>query len=180
LREWPSCYNLTITAEVKLSPGVYEVLPKFSALRNTDRKKVEEVVKMAAEKNPQKLRPIGLSYGIAHVKVQAEFLEADKKRKLNWLRLSKEPKDDGKIGKTEHDTTTTLVPRAAGATKKKPEDGNGNCDRPEPDKNPWNAICVIGLRVYSNELAVKLSKPKDPRETVIVDMYGDICAGVIR
>jgi hypothetical protein len=39
---------------------VYEVLPQISATRDSDKPNVEDVVKHAAEENPQKLRQIGL------------------------------------------------------------------------------------------------------------------------
>ena len=40
--------------------------------------------------------------------------------------------------------------------------------------NPWNAVAVIGLRVYSKDpkLTVRLVKPKDPEEAAMLDIGG--------
>lgn len=44
---------------------------------------------------------------------------------------------------------------------------------------PWNAVCVLGLRVYSQdpEISIKLIKPKDVEEGAILDVDGDTPAG---
>jgi hypothetical protein len=44
---------------------------------------------------------------------------------------------------------------------------------------PWNAVCVLGLRVYSQdpEVSIKLVKPKDVAEGAILDVDGDTLAG---
>ncbi|KAI0128818.1 calpain family cysteine protease [Xylariales sp. AK1849] len=60
--------NRSVSCEVDLEPGKYEVLPKITATRNNGSKPVEEVVKEYAEKNPQKLRQVGMVYDLAHAK----------------------------------------------------------------------------------------------------------------
>jgi hypothetical protein len=44
---------------------------------------------------------------------------------------------------------------------------------------PWNAVCVLGLRVYTQdpEVSIKLVKPKDAEEGAILDVDGDTLAG---
>ncbi|KAE8867705.1 hypothetical protein PTNB29_01616 [Pyrenophora teres f. teres] len=54
--------------------------------------------------------------------------------------------------------------------------------KPAPAKEevkPWNAVCVLGLRVYSldPEVTIKLVKPKDAEEAAILDVDGDTAAG---
>jgi hypothetical protein len=56
-------------------------LPKISATRNPDKPFAEDVVKKAAEENPQKLRQIGLNYDLAHVKGGFEEEEEERKKK---------------------------------------------------------------------------------------------------
>lgn len=43
---------------------------------------------------------------------------------------------------------------------------------------PWNAVCVLGLRVYSqdSEISIKLVKPKD-EEAALLDVDGNTAAG---
>jgi hypothetical protein len=60
--------NRSVSCEVELEPGTYQVLPKITATRNDTAKVVEDVVKEYAEKNPQKLRQIGMNYDLAHAK----------------------------------------------------------------------------------------------------------------
>ncbi|TDZ15111.1 Calpain-type cysteine protease DEK1 [Colletotrichum orbiculare MAFF 240422] len=63
--------NRSVSCEVSLEPGTYEVLPKVTATRHhagDAARAVEDVVKEYAERNPQKLRQVGLQYDIAHAK----------------------------------------------------------------------------------------------------------------
>jgi hypothetical protein len=60
--------NRSVSCEVDLEPGRYEVVPKITATRDPGKKMVEDVVKEWAEKNPQKLRQVGMQYDLAHAK----------------------------------------------------------------------------------------------------------------
>jgi hypothetical protein len=60
--------NRSVSCEVHLEPGKYEVVPKITATRYPGKKMVEDVVKEWAEKNPQKLRQVGMQYDLAHAK----------------------------------------------------------------------------------------------------------------
>ncbi|KAI1866996.1 hypothetical protein JX265_007572 [Neoarthrinium moseri] len=80
--------NRSVTCEVELEPGKYEVLPKITATRESSSKPVEDIVKEYADKNPQKLRQVGMAYDLAHAKGglpnEDDLLEkkkADEKRK---------------------------------------------------------------------------------------------------
>lgn len=58
----------SVSCEVDLAPGEYEVLPKIAATRAPSAQPVEAVVRRYAERNPQKLRQVGMSYDLAHAK----------------------------------------------------------------------------------------------------------------
>ncbi|KAL8365694.1 hypothetical protein RB595_004478 [Gaeumannomyces hyphopodioides] len=60
--------NRSVSCEVELEAGRYEVIPKITATRDADRKLVEDIVQDCAEKCPQKLRQIGMQYDLAHSK----------------------------------------------------------------------------------------------------------------
>ncbi|KAK8872780.1 calpain family cysteine protease [Apiospora arundinis] len=61
--------NRSVSCEVELEAGKrYEVLPKITATRNGEAKPPHDVVRAYAEKNPQKLRQVGMSYDLAHAK----------------------------------------------------------------------------------------------------------------
>jgi hypothetical protein len=61
-------------------------------------------------------------------------------------------------------------PQGAGPRPRSPVD-----DEPKP----WNAVCVLGLRVYSRdpEVSIKLVKPKNVEEGAILDVGGETAAG---
>jgi hypothetical protein len=58
----------SVSAEIELEPGQYEVVPKIEATRNETWPPIEDVVKQFASSNPTKLRQIGLNYETAHAK----------------------------------------------------------------------------------------------------------------
>jgi len=63
-----SYHERSVSCEVDLGPGRYEVLPKITAMRDTDKQTVDQTIKEWAEDRPQKLRQVGLSYDLAHAK----------------------------------------------------------------------------------------------------------------
>ncbi|GKT87630.1 calpain family cysteine protease [Colletotrichum tofieldiae] len=93
--------NRSVSCEVELEPGVYEVLPKVTAARHHSgdaAKPVEDVVKDYAERNPQKLRQVGLQYDIAHAKggvrdedelIEKKKLEAKQKKESKKAKKKK-------------------------------------------------------------------------------------------
>jgi hypothetical protein len=69
-------------------------------------------------------------------------------------------------GSVYGDVQATPAPRA---------DASPSDDAPKP----WNAVCVIGLRVYSQdpEISIRLVKPKDEEEAALLDVDGSTAAG---
>ena len=72
----------SINCELELEPGTYEVIPKIDTERFEHRNPVEKVIKQMADRNPQKLRQVGVQYDLAHAKggVVDEDDELQKKR----------------------------------------------------------------------------------------------------
>lgn len=73
--------NRSISAEVDLEPGKYEVIPKIVASKDDSAPEVIDVVTKLANTNPQKLRQIGMNYDIANAKGIVELSEEEKKKK---------------------------------------------------------------------------------------------------
>ncbi|KAF2122378.1 hypothetical protein BDV96DRAFT_482899 [Lophiotrema nucula] len=274
--------NRSISAEVDLEPGKYEILPKIVASRNPDAPEVYDVVTKLADRCPQKLRQIGMNYDIANAKGVIELTDEEKKVKEQKAKEAKEKKQkekeeaekekvefeewkkekrereekakaeaadqakssEKKEEKTEGTQTeestkkeeskpAEAVPRAPlkqsepigtkasadvdsstepGDTPDSSEGSSSPSNRPPPPpshtlgagpdefggeapppaagptgpvqgpenkQNPWNAICVLGLRVYSQdpEVSIKLVKPKDPEEAAVLDADGTAPAG---
>ncbi|KAF2870660.1 hypothetical protein BDV95DRAFT_607806 [Massariosphaeria phaeospora] len=292
--------NRSISAEVDLEPGRYEVVPKIVAERIPSAPEVYEVVTKVAESNPQKLRQIGMNYDVANAKGIVELSEEeqklkekkqketkDKKKKEEedaakekaefeaWKKEKKErevkekevkdePKADDTINPSKPQDTTTpeqkekesitdssvvakeesiatieeeqpsdedqseasadttkiesdvqadnandkttetpsaqaveadSVVQATGgdeipqyALGAGPNEVEGdaahepaaNAPAPTVSKhNPWNAVCALGLRVYSQdpEVSIRLVKPKDVEEGAVLNTDGSTQAG---
>ncbi|CAJ2505545.1 Uu.00g129390.m01.CDS01 [Anthostomella pinea] len=250
--------NRSVSCEVELEPGNYEVLPKIAATRNENKSPVEEVVKEYADRNPQKLRQVGMQYDLAHAKggVVDEDEALEKEEKKDKLRAKqkkamgqaasamekaaeamKEMSGGDKKGSTdvksdeekksgadsdkqsvEKQTTSaetkgaekpseaqattesrdpsdeatrqTEAPKEANALvepqpqpeevkvegpavdvqeeseESDSEDSSGDEDDAEGPTSPWNAVCVLGLRVYARDpdVSIKLVKPTEKDE----------------
>jgi hypothetical protein len=167
------------------------VLPKILALRDTTNAAVEDVVKKWARRKPQKLRQIGLNYDLAHAKGFCE----------NWEKMNetgpeeKQPKEKKqkrwrRRSRGENDATDTATPPplspatmsdAGEASNKDPYPSDDDLYAPSSDPRtiPWNAVCIIGLRVYSKdpEVSIKLVRPQYAEEGAALPVDGIIPAG---
>ena len=101
---------------------------------------------------------------------------------------SNKTKGDDDATATTTTTTTTGDNKASTAQSHGPQAASDEptpvkpAPKPTPAKEeakPWNAVCVLGLRVYSldPEVTIKLVKPKDAEEAAILDVDGDTAAG---
>ncbi|KAK0386369.1 hypothetical protein NLU13_6206 [Sarocladium strictum] len=77
--------------ELELESGTYEVLPRITAERNSKAKTIGQMVSKCADKNPEKLRQIGMQYDAAHAK--AGVIDEDEEvEKAREQRRSKKQK----------------------------------------------------------------------------------------
>lgn len=123
--------------EVPLEKGRYTVLFKVEAIK-TDRKDVEAVIRANIWRK-EKLMQIGTLYDLAHQKGQSSHSMA-----------TKEPVED------ENDKQ-----------EKPNEDKDKDSEKEnDPNRDPWNAACVVGLRVYSkgSKTSLKVIAPDDDEE----------------
>lgn len=270
----------SVSAEVTLDPGTYEVVPKIVAERDDDVPDVYEVVTKVADRNPQKLRQIGMNYDIANAKGVEVVSEEEKKKREEKKKKEEEEKEREKAEKAEfeawrrekmekenkkdqaseekaavkktddeektpeektheektHEEKTETPDKAqepqnddpkpdpeakdtkSNDTQEQPTETDDPSkpttqpttspnDPPTPsqpadtdpateptpappadaatdplpapaaDQQPskkWNAICVLGLRVYSQdpEVSIKLVRPKDAEEGALLDVDG--------
>ena len=158
--------NRSVSVELDLETGTYEVRLKVSAIRNKEADKVEDVVKSNWLGRREKLLRIGLSYHLAHAKAQFD----DAKEKLvegsqsSWPQVVKrvlgnddDPKYEEKKDQTESQgrSNDTTNPQKETPSKH------------EPLEEPWNATCVVGLRVYTkvSHATIKVAGSKKDRGT---------------
>ncbi|KAF6833625.1 calpain family cysteine protease [Colletotrichum musicola] len=126
--------NRSVSCEVELEPGVYEVLPKVTATRHDRARPVEDVVKQYAERNPQKLRQVGLQYDIAHAKggvpdeddrLEKKKAEAKKKKEDKKAKRKRKQKKALAVAAKALEDTAKVVSDLAGEgedSKKKKEE----------------------------------------------------------
>jgi len=235
----------SISAEVDLPPGIYEVLPKIVAVKRSYKSSVQDVVRSVADENPQKLRQIGMNYDVAQAiaepteeEIEAEKKEAEEKKKKAEEEAQKEKEkqeeedkkkkaeakkakkaaakkhkqkkkgqhgDKHHKGKNRHPTPESEEEDEDEEEEEKEESEgeegqwedveesssgdvpfiyqnlgseSGDSDEADasqkPNLDPWNAVCVMGLRVYSrdSEVSVKLVKPKADDEAALLDIDG--------
>ncbi|KAI9867798.1 MAG: hypothetical protein M1813_007620 [Trichoglossum hirsutum] len=189
----------SVSTEVELKPGRYEILPKILASRDPTEAAVEDVVKKWAEKKPQKLRQIGLNYDLAHAKgfcdekMKQSMCKMDPEKKptreskllakgKRWLRGKVGERQTGGNDAAAQSRPSSPTPSATSDTGDiKPQDSStlDHGSTPDSTAKPWNAICAIGLRVYSKNLGVsiKLVRPQDAEEGAALTMDGDTPAG---
>ncbi|KAJ9603751.1 hypothetical protein H2200_011937 [Cladophialophora chaetospira] len=131
--------------EVHLTKGTYTVLVKVEA-HATSRGEVEKVIRNNIHRR-DKITQIGKLYDLAHQKGQL-------------------PSASSRTTSASTSGASTPVPGGmrTPATSPPPSDEGKKDDddmEKDPNRNPWNASCVVGLRVYSNhpDLGLKVVVP---------------------
>lgn len=142
------------TTEVDLEAGIYEVLLQISGQRDSQLPKVEDIVTQNWLARREKLMSIGLSYDIANAKGQG-----------------KEPEP---AARTPTDATPTAPSEPAVAVDASNVDSTGAAGTtvdatftvdtvpdPAPAEAPWDAVCVVGLKVFASRTAaaIRVVKP---------------------
>jgi hypothetical protein len=135
----------SVNVELPLAKGTYTVLVKVEAF-STGRDDVEKVIRNNIGRR-DKVTQIGKLYDLAHEKGQLPPTSTP-----NSVAPSASPSGtstpalvDAAMAESSAGDTATATADDADADKKK-----------DPDRNPWNASCVVGLRVYSRQADVAL------------------------
>ena len=134
--------NRSVSCEVDLEPGVYEVLPKITA-RKSGKPAVENIVTLLADEKPQKLRQVGLSFDLAHAKALKSDLareqeaEERKKKKTEEKKKAEEAKAKAEEvkAKAKEDKAKKAAEKAAKRNdKKNPGKDETKVKKTEEDK----------------------------------------------
>jgi len=127
-----------VSAEEHLGPGKYSVHLKISAGRYDALEDVEEVIRRNAKSNRSKLLQAGSRYDIAHAKA------------LNWGPLRA-------MQVRQRLEAKEVRRKQQQKQSKKSVDGSAEAES-ESDKEAevWDAVCVVGLRVYARDANVEL------------------------
>ncbi|KAF4957162.1 hypothetical protein FSARC_11371 [Fusarium sarcochroum] len=134
-----------------LPPGGYAISLKATADRDPDAKPVEEIIKSECENrmSNEKLAQVGHAYDVAHSKVVNHISDTPM-----WQKCKNEPSYDS----VDKSTDCTL--------EQEDKRSNPKCSNPlqdDPDEEdeeeksrPWNAICIVGIRVYHKDEQLEL------------------------
>jgi len=141
------------TTEVDLEAGTYEVLLQISGQRDSTLPKVEDVVTQNWLARREKLMSIGLSYDLANAKGQGS--EPDKKETKSDAVPAPIPAPTLAVDASNVDAAS-----AAGTTVDATFTVDTNDDT-TPAEAPWDAVCVVGLKVFSPGTAavIRVVKP---------------------
>ncbi|RDW78046.1 hypothetical protein BP5796_05898 [Coleophoma crateriformis] len=152
------------TTEVDLEAGTYEVLLQISGQRDSTLPKVEDVVQHNWLSRRDKLMRIGLSYDLANAKGQIDEASSAVKATTRSgvtttvmepvapTAQSIAPVNAAPSANYGTDVATETAPNDVAATP---------ASAPLTTVEPWNASCVVGLRVFSIESAatIRVVKP---------------------
>lgn len=140
-----------MNCEVTLEPGAYEIIPNITAERDEQCMPVEEMVRIAARTNPDKLRQVGKQFDLAHAKVGAMEVQ----------------KACHEVGSPTSGLSAPLeiigrpVAGASGSRLETESDTDSNFkaerDSGSSENQPWNAVCIIGLRILSQGAGISLT-----------------------
>ena len=173
----------SVSVEVDLAAGSYEVRLKISATRFEKADKIEDVVMTNWLARRKKLLRIGMSYELAHAKAQSQDIEEPEAHVLD-----PEPRRDVGEAVTRSDGGPYEINEQGGVQEEEPRGRSRESDAPpkeqtpkrEPSGEPWNASCVVGLRVYTkdSDAAIEVIDPKrdgaGPSKPDVMEPSGDV------
>lgn len=112
----------SVSLELDLEAGAYEVRLKISAYRDDSADKVEDIVRTNWLVRREKLLQIGLSYDLAHAKGQVEEDEEEKKKKKKNMKNKPKAAAETKPNITEMKSTETNPVATPNASRPSPPD----------------------------------------------------------
>lgn len=137
----------SVSTECELLPGKYNVRLQISATKLDSAKSVTEVIAQNSRVRRTKLLQAGVQYDIAHAKAlgwrQLRAKQAKREREARERR--RKAKKARKAKRVED----------ASADGSKGDQSGDNTDS-EDEEEDWNAICAIGLKVFSRDPKLEL------------------------
>ena len=141
----------SVNVEVPLKKGTYTVLVKVEAT-GSGRDDVESVIRENINRR-DKITQIGKLYDLAHQKGQLPST------------TSYSPATSVSASGTSTPAPSASAPYPTIPAAPSPE--KSNPDEVDPNRNPWNASCVVGLRVYSKQADLGLRVVIPSKEDII-------------
>ncbi|KAH0846361.1 hypothetical protein AYO21_07453 [Fonsecaea monophora] len=147
----------SVNVEAHLTKGTYTVLIKVEA-HSTGRDEVENVIRKNIHRR-DKITQIGKLYDLAHQKGQLPSSSSPSGATSTSVSGTSTPVPSGV--RTPSTSSTASTPAPAEESKQDADD-----NEKDPNRNPWNASCVVGLRVYSKQPELELKVVVPSKEDV--------------
>jgi len=177
--------NRSTNVEIYLRKGNYTVLVKVEA-EDRERKNPAEVIEDNLPKRITKVTTVGRLYDLAHQKglpeteeelpaptdalpekavVEEKVTNAETQTATASTSTSEASTSTDTPPSTAETSTTPAQPPASAKAETVKGSDDDDEDDDEDEKKPWNASCVVGLRVYSKqpELAIRVILPPKPK-----------------
>ncbi|KAK5283253.1 hypothetical protein LTR20_007552 [Exophiala xenobiotica] len=142
----------SVNVEVHLAKGTYSVLVKVEAV-STSRDDVEKVIRNNIHRR-DKITQIGKLYDLAHQKGQLPGMSS------TGTSLSPSGASTPAAGIVYDKAPDEPGAPSSGGDEERSKNDDEEAEK-DPHRNPWNASCVVGLRVYSQhpDLSLKVVVP---------------------
>ncbi|KAK7894293.1 hypothetical protein LTR67_006052 [Exophiala xenobiotica] len=142
----------SVNVEVHLAKGTYSVLVKVEAV-STSRDDVEKVIRNNIHRR-DKITQIGKLYDLAHQKGQLPGMSS------TGTSLSPSGASTPAAGIACAKAPDEPGAPSSGGNEERSKNDDEEAEK-DPHRNPWNASCVVGLRVYSKhpDLSLKVVVP---------------------
>ncbi|KAL8896523.1 MAG: hypothetical protein Q9192_003043 [Flavoplaca navasiana] len=134
----------SVSAECELSPGKYHVRIQISATKLDSAQSVTEVIAKNSRRRRTKLLQAGAQFDIAHAKA------------LGWKQLrAKQAKKEREAVERRRTANRVKKPRGTKADESDQSSEEASSENEDEDEE-WNAICAIGLKVFSRDTDLQL------------------------
>lgn len=172
----------SVSVELDLESGRYEIHLKVTGTRNDRADKVEDVIKLNWLDRRDKLLQIGLAYDLAHAKAQVNYAKLQETghskepapsivkpgaaKKVDMaIDITTEGNEDRKSNTLLGDITHPDAPEPEEGEKKThnvDDDKDSKDDDDDDDDEAWGAVCVVGLRVFCKDAdaTIQIVRPK--------------------
>ena len=165
----------SVNVELNLPQGKYTVLVKIHA-QDLGRDSPEEVIKQNLPWRKEKVTTVGRLYDLAHQKGLPDPEEIEPKPEDQESRKGNDTPKNTEPEMNNREANFPPPIEAPGAEPRPipvmivapPAEDSDSEDEDEDEKDPWNASCVVGLRVYSKlpDVSVGVVWPPKPKVEV--------------
>ncbi|KAL8845781.1 MAG: hypothetical protein Q9221_009079 [Calogaya cf. arnoldii] len=154
----------SVSAEVNLEPGKYKVRLQISATKLDSAQSVTDVIAQNSRGRRTKLLQAGAQYDIAHAKALGW-----RQLRAKQARIERQAADRRRRASSAKKAKRAVKTKSAdGSEDHQSSDDTTDSEDEDVDKD-WNAICAIGLKVFSRDPELQLDVKLSPELEHLLD-----------